>query len=107
IPFSVPPVAAYQTTAAIATANGQGERRNRIAPDELEIFQPHFDRDLHSAFELLSIPLYGNAPLDLSYPIGNPLPTAGIKWSSENHGSTVRNLAEKVTDDPAIPTNVD
>ncbi len=69
------------------------------------LWQPHFDRDFTSAYELLSVPLYGNWPLTelvnglntettASTPAGTRPPNTYYK---ELHGGTQFNLAPGAT----------
>ena len=58
------------------------------------LWQPHFDRDFTSAYELLSVPLYGNWPLtELSLPAKTNDGYATDVFYKEIHGGTQFNLA--------------
>lgn len=58
------------------------------------LWQPHFDRDFTSAYELLSVPLYGNWPLtELSLPAQTNDGYATNAFYKEIHGGTQFNLA--------------
>ncbi len=59
-------------------------RRNSRAPTQYTIWQPHFDRDLSSAMELLSIPLFGNYCSAAGQ--GN--------WNAQVFGGATKNIAE-------------
>ncbi|WP_437225258.1 hypothetical protein SH661x_003982 [Planctomicrobium sp. SH661] len=67
-------------------APGSGQRRNERAPAQFTIWQPHFDRDLSSVMELLSIPLYGNYG-----------PGISGTWNRAAFGGAVYNVAEPGT----------
>ncbi|WP_437191674.1 hypothetical protein [Planctomicrobium sp. SH527] len=59
-------------------------RRNARAPTQYTIWQPHFDRDLSSTMELLSIPLFGNYCSAAGQ--GN--------WNAQVFGGATKNIAE-------------
>lgn len=74
---------------------------------QFTIWQPHFDRDLTSVYDLLSIPIFGNFPMGdvlspilLSPPLPAPSPPNGDIYNDYNntyypdvHGGAVVNLA--------------
>ena len=60
---------------------------------EFSLWQPHFDRDFTSAYELLSVPLYGNWPLT-ELVAGTQTGVATVNtFYKEIHGGTQFNLA--------------
>ena len=55
----------------------------RAVASEFRVWQPHFDRDFSSVYELLSLPIYGHR--------GSTDP---VEWQPSDQGGPTRNLAE-------------
>jgi len=62
-PFDIRTTAAFSDPTTPTIANSLGAPKNFRSPPVFGYWQPHFDRPLSSAIELLSIPLYGSRPL--------------------------------------------
>ena len=98
----------YQNHSISATLTDKhGANSCLTGTTQFTIWQPHFDRDLTSVYDLLSIPIFGNFPMgDVESPVamGTPTPApAPIKGDIYNdydntyypdvHGGAVVNLA--------------
>lgn len=67
----------------LSGASAPSPLKNLISPNQFTLWQPHFDREFSSVYELLSIPLYGpslstsvNAFDANHFPTGTPAETA-------------------------------
>ncbi len=78
---------------------------NSVGTTPFTLWQPHFDRDFTSAYELLSVPLYGNWPLtelvtglNMETTAATPAGTLTANaFYREIHGGTQFNLAPGAT----------
>lgn len=103
-PVQIPHItgaARNHTMDVIAVADPSPAANSAFTETSFTLWQPHFDRDFTSAYELLSVPLYGNWPLTelvaglqtgttASNPAGILTPNTFYK---EIHGGTQFNLA--------------
>jgi hypothetical protein len=80
----------HTISATLATKHGPNQLWvDLMGPTEpFTLWQPHFDRDFASIYELLSVPLYGNFPLAT---IQNDFFDT---YSPDVHGGTIVNLAK-------------
>ena len=87
----------HTMSAVAASKHAANDALATIGLTQFSLWQPHFDRDFTSPYELLSVPLYGNWRLDdLSSVTNTGAPTAGAFYK-EIHGGTQFNLAPGAT----------
>ena len=88
----------HSMSALPATKHAANQALASLVPVQtrFNLWQPHFDRDLTSAYELLSIPLYGNWPLTEMATATNT-GVAVNTFYKEIHGGTQFNLAPGAT----------
>lgn len=86
-------VVSNHTMAKVAGATSNAAN-SVLGATQFTLWQPHFDRDLTSKYELLSIPLYGNWPLsETRTSTTNTGATAVNTFYKEIQGGTQFNLA--------------
>lgn len=91
------PVTSTATVHHSMTSSTPGKHAgNSVSPSPFTLWEPHFDRDLTSVYELNSVPLYGNWPLrvvsDPAAIADTGAPAANLFYK-ELHGGTQFNLA--------------